>query len=70
MNKCKDEKVKENLKLGYHMLVDEDKMGCRFHFMAFFPAIMRKVFKKFPVIGFLKDDEVNKITDGNEKTTE
>ncbi|XP_065201486.1 protein arginine methyltransferase NDUFAF7 homolog, mitochondrial [Planococcus citri] len=55
LEKCNDEKIRENLEQGYHTLVDEDKMGSRFHFLSFFPAVLHKFLNDNPVVGFLNN---------------
>lgn len=46
------EKDQEALKSGYHMIVDNDKMGERFKFFAMFPEVLGDHLKRFPVTGF------------------
>ncbi|XP_023709440.1 protein arginine methyltransferase NDUFAF7, mitochondrial isoform X2 [Cryptotermes secundus] len=46
------EKQKENLLLGYHMMVDEDKMGERFKLFSLFPSVLKDHLERFPVSGF------------------
>lgn len=53
LENCKDDKQKELLKSNVKMLTDEDKMGCAFHFVAYFPAVLEKLLQRFPSIGFL-----------------
>ncbi|XP_057668926.1 protein arginine methyltransferase NDUFAF7, mitochondrial isoform X1 [Diorhabda carinulata] len=41
-----------NLNKCYSILIDADKMGERFKFMALFPETMKKILDRFPVVGF------------------
>lgn len=43
---------KEKLKAAYDMLINPQKMGQRFKFMAFYPSSMYQVLEKFPPLGF------------------
>ncbi|XP_041969904.1 protein arginine methyltransferase NDUFAF7 homolog, mitochondrial [Aricia agestis] len=52
LDNAKSEKDKEKLKAAYQMLVDPDKMGERFKFMAFYPSAMAEILEKFPPLGF------------------
>ncbi|XP_021924705.1 protein arginine methyltransferase NDUFAF7, mitochondrial isoform X2 [Zootermopsis nevadensis] len=47
-----DEKQRENLLLGYHMMVDQDKMGERFKLFSLFPSVLKEHLIRFPVTGF------------------
>ena len=51
-----DDKQKESLQSGYHMLTDEDKMGNCFFFLGFFPAVLKPMFKRSLPVGFLKEE--------------
>uniref|UniRef100_A0A6P7G8W3 Protein arginine methyltransferase NDUFAF7 n=1 Tax=Diabrotica virgifera virgifera TaxID=50390 RepID=A0A6P7G8W3_DIAVI len=51
-DKINDEKNIINLNESYKTLIDEDKMGERFKFMALFPETMKIIFEHYPVIGF------------------
>ncbi|XP_017756410.1 PREDICTED: NADH dehydrogenase [ubiquinone] complex I, assembly factor 7 homolog isoform X2 [Eufriesea mexicana] len=42
----------ESLKSGYHMIMDENKMGTRFKVLSLFPSILKEYFRKVPVAGF------------------
>ena len=53
-----DDKQKELLRSGYHMLTDEEKMGNCFFFVGFFPAVLESLFTIRLPVGFL--NEVNK----------
>jgi len=48
-----DEKQKQNLLFGYHMMVDEDKMGERFKLFSLFPSVLMEHLVRFPVSGFV-----------------
>ncbi|GFG40096.1 hypothetical protein Cfor_10983 [Coptotermes formosanus] len=48
-----DEKQKQNLLFGYHMMVDEDKMGERFKLFSLFPSVLKEHLVRFPVSGFV-----------------
>lgn len=48
---------KEQIKSGYHMITDEDKMGNCFKVLSFFPFVLKSHLKKWPVAGFV--DEAN-----------
>ncbi|XP_077298135.1 protein arginine methyltransferase NDUFAF7 homolog, mitochondrial [Arctopsyche grandis] len=43
---------RDMLKSGFEMLTEDDQMGKRFKFMAFFPTINDEHYKKFPILGF------------------
>ncbi|XP_017879219.1 protein arginine methyltransferase NDUFAF7 homolog, mitochondrial isoform X2 [Ceratina calcarata] len=45
-------KERKHLESGYHMIMDEDKMGTRFKVLAMFPSILKEYFEKLPVSGF------------------
>lgn len=49
MNKEED---KQKLTAAYNMLVDPQKMGERFKFMAFYPSAMGEILEKHPPVGF------------------
>ncbi|XP_076760856.1 protein arginine methyltransferase NDUFAF7, mitochondrial [Xylocopa sonorina] len=47
--------TKEELKClesGYHMIMDEDKMGARFKVLSMFPSVLKEYLEKIPVAGF------------------
>lgn len=46
------EEEKKQLESGYHMIMDEDKMGARFKVLAMFPSILKEYLEKLPVAGF------------------
>ncbi|XP_050479484.1 protein arginine methyltransferase NDUFAF7, mitochondrial isoform X1 [Bombus huntii] len=46
------EEGKKSLRTGYHMIMDEDKMGTRFKVLSLFPSILKEYFEKVPVTGF------------------
>lgn len=48
----KDPKERENLVKCYKFLTDKDKMGIRFKFCALFPAQLKKILQRYPVVGF------------------
>ena len=50
--KCSDEDQKEVLTSGLDMLINPEKMGQRFKFLAMFPKILKEHLSKFPVSGF------------------
>lgn len=56
-----DEKQKQNLLFGYHMMVDEDKMGERFKLFSLFPSVLKEHFVRFPVSGFVDSWKVSWI---------
>lgn len=43
---------KENLKSGYDMLINPEKMGQRFKFFAMFPSVLKDHLAKYKVEGF------------------
>lgn len=45
-----DEKL--HIKSGYHMIMDEDKMGARFKVFSFFPSVLEAHLSQWPVAGF------------------
>ncbi|XP_063384815.1 protein arginine methyltransferase NDUFAF7 homolog, mitochondrial isoform X2 [Cydia fagiglandana] len=49
---AKSDEQKETLKAAYEMLIDPEKMGERFKFMAFYPSAMAAILEKYPPIGF------------------
>lgn len=52
MKNAKSDDVLENLKSGYDMLTNPNKMGSRFKFFSIFPSVLKDHLKKFPVNGF------------------
>lgn len=46
------EEGKKSLQTGYHMIMDEDKMGTRFKVLSLFPSVLKEYFEKVPVAGF------------------
>lgn len=56
MRKISDEEKKE-LKSGYHMIVDEDKMGRCFKLLAIFPSVLKEHLTKWPVTGFINSEQ-------------
>lgn len=52
LKNLKEEEIIKNLKSGYHMIVDKDKMGSRYKCFAAFPLVLEDHLKKFPVMGF------------------
>lgn len=51
LDSCLEDK-KEDLKTGFDMLVNPEKMGQRFKFFSMFPSILKDHLKKYPVNGF------------------
>jgi hypothetical protein len=51
-----DQKQKEVLRSGYHMLTDADKMGNCFYFLGFFPAVLKPMFERRLPVGFLEEE--------------
>lgn len=51
LEKCQEDE-KEILKSGLDLLMNCDKMGERFKFLSFFPAVLKNHLSKFPVNGF------------------
>lgn len=52
-----DEKQKESLDYGFHMMLDENKMGKRFKFLAVVPAVLQDFLKKYPPAGFVSNKD-------------
>ncbi|KAL1131316.1 hypothetical protein AAG570_010934 [Ranatra chinensis] len=52
LENCKTEVECKNLSSGYKMLMDPDKMGERFKFMALFPAVLEPYLNQMRVAGF------------------
>lgn len=46
-----------NFQSGYHMIMDEDKMGKRFKVLSLFPSILKEYFEKQPVSGFCETED-------------
>ncbi|XP_020293289.1 protein arginine methyltransferase NDUFAF7 homolog, mitochondrial isoform X2 [Pseudomyrmex gracilis] len=46
---------KQQIKSGYHMIIDEDKMGNCFKVLVFFPSILKNYLTKWPVAGFTNE---------------
>ncbi|XP_011298325.1 NADH dehydrogenase [ubiquinone] complex I, assembly factor 7 homolog isoform X2 [Fopius arisanus] len=53
LQKCPKEHRQE-LEAGYHMIIDEDKMGTCFKMLAMFPAVLKEHLTKYPVTGFFE----------------
>ncbi|KAL6257379.1 hypothetical protein P5V15_010952 [Pogonomyrmex californicus] len=51
---------KQQIKSGYHMITDEDKMGNSFKVLSLFPFVLKDYLKKWPVAGF-EDKYENKF---------
>lgn len=49
---AKSDEDKKKLKSAYEMLVDPQKMGERFKFMAFYPSTVGSILEKYPPLGF------------------
>ncbi|CAK9825793.1 Protein arginine methyltransferase NDUFAF7, mitochondrial [Anthophora retusa] len=45
---------RKSLESGYHMIMDEDKMGARFKVLSLFPSVLKEFLEKIPVAGFSK----------------
>ncbi|XP_047515988.1 protein arginine methyltransferase NDUFAF7 homolog, mitochondrial [Pieris napi] len=56
LTNIKNEEDKEKLMAAYNMLVDPQKMGDRFKFMAFYPSSMGEILEKHPPVGFANLD--------------
>ena len=54
LKSCENDKEKNDILSGYHMIMDSDKMGECFKVMSFFPAVLKEYLKKFPVAGFFE----------------
>lgn len=52
MDNANDDKEREKIKGGYKMMVDPNKMGDRFKFMAFYPSAAGEILEKHPPLGF------------------
>lgn len=52
MKNAKSDEDRVKIKLCYEMLVDPNKMGERFKFMAFYPSTMQDILNKYPPLGF------------------
>ncbi|XP_063981784.1 protein arginine methyltransferase NDUFAF7, mitochondrial [Diachasmimorpha longicaudata] len=50
------EEDKKELESGYHMIIDEDKMGKCFKMLAIFPAILKEHLTVYPVSGFIRTE--------------
>ncbi|XP_012277477.1 protein arginine methyltransferase NDUFAF7, mitochondrial [Orussus abietinus] len=50
---------KEQLKSGYHMITDDDKMGKCFKMLSLFPCVLKEHLQKFPVAGFQQCNTAN-----------
>lgn len=48
---------KEQIKSGYHMITDKDKMGDCFKVLSLFPFVLKDHLKKWPVAGFVDEGE-------------
>ncbi|CAH1402359.1 unnamed protein product [Nezara viridula] len=53
LKSCKNEKEKNDILSGYHMIMDTDKMGECFKVMSLFPVVLKEFFNDFPVVGFV-----------------
>lgn len=54
INKISEEDRKD-LESGYHMIIDEDKMGKCFKMFAMFPAVLKQHLAAYPVNGFFHE---------------
>ncbi|XP_011565044.3 protein arginine methyltransferase NDUFAF7 homolog, mitochondrial [Plutella xylostella] len=52
LDSAKTEEEIEKIKSAYAMLVDPQKMGERFKFMAYYPSTMAEILEKYPPLGF------------------
>ncbi|XP_043282362.1 protein arginine methyltransferase NDUFAF7 homolog, mitochondrial-like isoform X1 [Venturia canescens] len=43
---------RSHIESGYHMIMDEDKMGTRFKVFSFFPSVLEAYLAQWPVAGF------------------
>ena len=50
---CKSEELARDLKTAHRMLTDPVEMGCKFKFLALYPAIMKKILDRHPPPGFV-----------------
>lgn len=48
---------RQQIEWGYHMIIDEDKMGNCFKVLSFFPFVLKDHLKKWPVAGFMDENE-------------
>ncbi|KAI8440790.1 hypothetical protein MSG28_009115 [Choristoneura fumiferana] len=54
---AKSDEEKKMLKSAYDMLVDPQKMGERFKFMAFYPSTVGPILEKYPPLGFSTENK-------------
>lgn len=47
-----NDKQRESLQFGYHMMIDDDKMGRRFKILALLPSVLKQLLEKYPPCGF------------------
>ncbi|XP_075982300.1 protein arginine methyltransferase NDUFAF7 homolog, mitochondrial [Anticarsia gemmatalis] len=52
LKNAKTDEDREKVQMCYDMLVDPEKMGERFKFMAFYPSTMEQILNKYPPLGF------------------
>lgn len=52
LSRAKSDEI-ENLKTGYDMLTNAEKMGTRFKFFSLFPDVLKSHLEKYPVLGFV-----------------
>lgn len=52
LKRAKSDEI-ENLKTGYDMLTNSEKMGTRFKFFSLFPDVLKSHLEKYPVLGFV-----------------
>lgn len=52
LDNAKTDEEREKIRGAYRMLVDPQKMGERFKFMAFYPSAMAEILEKYPPLGF------------------
>ncbi|KAI5636921.1 putative s-adenosyl-L-methionine-dependent methyltransferase domain-containing protein [Phthorimaea operculella] len=53
IDNAKSDEDKEKIRMAYDMLVNPEKMGERFKFMAFYPSTMAELLERFPPLGFV-----------------
>lgn len=52
LKKCSESEA-ANIKSGYDMIMEKDKMGECFKFMAFFPEVLKNFLAQHPPVGFI-----------------
>ncbi|XP_054271505.1 protein arginine methyltransferase NDUFAF7, mitochondrial [Macrosteles quadrilineatus] len=59
LKSCKDEEKKAELKSGFSMITDEDKMGNCFKFFALYPLVLKNFLLKLPPPGFIPPEKLS-----------